>query len=142
MLKLPTHLDGSLRSLNNAIFICFCSGSWLGGVVATLSFYFNHEECTRVMWTPPLRESFGYPLSLLQILLLSWTLKGQNEGRYKKSVILSIVTCLYLLSWQFAQFTLFTQTSVIFGLYTLELFPEKANVNVKAVLYGLLVSQQ
>ena len=44
------------------------SSSKLGGVITMACFFFNHEESTRVMWTPPLRESFGYPLSLLQIL--------------------------------------------------------------------------
>ena len=106
--------------------------------MSVLAFFFNHEECSRVMWTPPLRESFGYPLSLIQILCVSWTLNSTQACFRKNICAISIVTMLYLMSWQFAQFTLFTQVVVLCGLHVLDLIPRKEAV--EAVLQGLLVN--
>ena len=70
------------------------SSSKLGGLITMACFFFNHEESTRVMWTPPLRESFGYPLSLLQILCVSKTLNadaisnvGTVSQKYKNNCL-------------------------------------------------------
>ena len=113
-------------------------------------FFFNHEESTRVMWTPPLRESFGYPLSLLQILCVSRALNADpiSDGddvrrrgglrRWIHVTSIAVTTTLYLTTWQFAQFTLFTQVAVIFGLYALGLIKE--GERVKTVASGVLVS--
>lgn len=50
-----------------------------GGLIAIASFFFNHVECTRVQWTPPLRESFAYPALLLQIFMISEILKKKKQ---------------------------------------------------------------
>ena len=42
------------------------------------------------------------------------------------------------MSWQFAQFTLFTQVAILCGLHFLDLIPRKETV--EAALQGLLVS--
>uniref|UniRef100_A0A3Q2SZ64 Putative C-mannosyltransferase DPY19L2P2 n=1 Tax=Fundulus heteroclitus TaxID=8078 RepID=A0A3Q2SZ64_FUNHE len=92
------------------IYGAYLSGSRLGGIVTTLCFFFNHGESTRVMWTPPLRESFAYPFLVLQMLLLTYILRTRNPSR-TALVALGISTLCFMLPWQFAQFVLLTQVN-------------------------------
>ncbi|CAF89210.1 unnamed protein product, partial [Tetraodon nigroviridis] len=75
----------------------------LGGIVTTACFFFNHGESTRVMWTPPLRESFAYPFLVLQMLLLTYILRKPNPSR-AAMVALGVSNLCFMLPWQFAQF--------------------------------------
>ncbi|XP_072028845.1 protein C-mannosyl-transferase DPY19L1-like [Amphiura filiformis] len=109
--------NGALMSL---VFILATnlSGSLMGGIIAVLTFFYNHGECTRVQWTPPLRESFAYPILLLQILIVTHTLKTSHPG-WKHSIAIALTTVGFMLPWQFAQFALLTQTLAIFATYVL-----------------------
>uniref|UniRef100_A0A452T6T3 Dpy-19 like C-mannosyltransferase 1 n=1 Tax=Ursus maritimus TaxID=29073 RepID=A0A452T6T3_URSMA len=102
-----------LNGLMMALFFIYgtyLSGSRLGGLVTVLCFFFNHGECTRVMWTPPLRESFSYPFLVLQMLLVTHILRGSL-------IALCISNVFFMLPWQFAQFVLLTQISSLFAVY-------------------------
>uniref|UniRef100_A0A8D0GTT9 C-mannosyltransferase DPY19L1 n=1 Tax=Sphenodon punctatus TaxID=8508 RepID=A0A8D0GTT9_SPHPU len=90
----------------------YLSGSNLGGLVTVACYFFNHGESTRVMWTPPLRESFSYPFLVLQMLFVTYIL------RYRRSLIaLCISNVFFMLPWQFAQFVLLTQVASLFAIY-------------------------
>uniref|UniRef100_A0AAQ5YJK4 Dpy-19-like 1, like (H. sapiens) n=1 Tax=Amphiprion ocellaris TaxID=80972 RepID=A0AAQ5YJK4_AMPOC len=110
--------------LNGLMMSLFCgygaylSGSRLGGIITTLCFFFNHGESTRVMWTPPLRESFAYPFLVLQMLLLTYILRTRNLSR-TAMVALGISNLCFMLPWQFAQFVLLTQVASLFASYIL-----------------------
>uniref|UniRef100_A0A8C6U8Z4 Dpy-19-like 1, like (H. sapiens) n=1 Tax=Neogobius melanostomus TaxID=47308 RepID=A0A8C6U8Z4_9GOBI len=104
-------LNGLMMSLF-FIYGTYLSGSRLGGIVTSLCFFFNHGESTRVMWTPPLRESFAYPFLVLQMLLLTHILR-------MAMVALGVSNLCFMLPWQFAQFVLLTQVASLFASYIL-----------------------
>ncbi|XP_045142214.1 probable C-mannosyltransferase DPY19L1 [Echinops telfairi] len=108
-----------LNGLMMALFFIYgtyLSGSRLGGLVTVLCFFFNHGECTRVMWTPPLRESFSYPFLVLQMLLVTHILRATKL--YRVSLIaLCVSNVFFILPWQFAQFVLLTQIASLFAVY-------------------------
>ncbi|KAM9310221.1 dpy-19-like 1, like [Pholidichthys leucotaenia] len=110
-------LNGVMMSLF-FIYGVYLSGSRLGGILTTLCFFFNHGESTRVMWTPPLRESFAYPFLVLQMLLLTYILRTRNPSR-TAMVVLGISNLCFMLPWQFAQFVLLTQVASLFASYIL-----------------------
>ncbi|KAM9724348.1 dpy-19-like 1, like [Menidia menidia] len=110
-------LNGAMMSLF-FIYGAYLSGSRLGGIVTTVCFFFNHGESTRVMWTPPLRESFAYPFLVLQMLLLTYILRTRNPNR-TAMVALGISNLCFMLPWQFAQFVLLTQVASLFASYIL-----------------------
>uniref|UniRef100_A0A8C6TXI5 Dpy-19-like 1, like (H. sapiens) n=1 Tax=Neogobius melanostomus TaxID=47308 RepID=A0A8C6TXI5_9GOBI len=109
-------LNGLMMSLF-FIYGTYLSGSRLGGIVTSLCFFFNHGESTRVMWTPPLRESFAYPFLVLQMLLLTHILRS-DETRMAM-VALGVSNLCFMLPWQFAQFVLLTQVASLFASYIL-----------------------
>ncbi|XP_070768471.1 dpy-19-like 1, like [Enoplosus armatus] len=110
-------LNGAMMSLF-FVYGAYLSGSRLGGIVTTMCFFFNHGESTRVMWTPPLRESFAYPFLVLQMLLLTYILRTRNPSR-TAMVALGISNLCFMLPWQFAQFVLLTQVASLFASYIL-----------------------
>ncbi|XP_041758878.1 probable C-mannosyltransferase DPY19L1 [Coregonus clupeaformis] len=108
-------LNGVMMSLF-FLYGTYLSGSRLGGVVTVLCLFFNHGESTRVMWTPPLRESFSYPFFVLQMLLLTYILRHSNPER-RSLVAIGACNVLFLLPWPFAQFVLLTQVACLFACY-------------------------
>ncbi|KAF3692385.1 putative C-mannosyltransferase DPY19L1 [Channa argus] len=110
-------LNGVMMSLF-FMYGSYVSGSRLGGIVTTMCLFFNHGESTRVMWTPPLRESFAYPFLVLQMLLLTYILRTRNPSR-TAMVALGISNLCFMLPWQFAQFVLLTQVASLFASYIL-----------------------
>ncbi|KAK2562156.1 putative C-mannosyltransferase DPY19L1 [Acropora cervicornis] len=122
------YLSGLMISM--FFLLCFyLSGSIFGGLIGTLSYFYNHGEalafeCTRVMWTPPLRESFSYPFLVFQLLAVTLTIKSSNAGWRHLSL--------------FAQFALLTQTCALFGLYFLRLITSH---KLCMILFGMLAIQ-
>ena len=106
------------------------SSSIIGGLLPVFCFFYNHSESTRVMWTPPLRESFAFPVCLaqveneeaavanylLQVLAVSLALRSARPG-WKHLLSISLTTTTFIISWQFAQFMLFTQTCAVVAVY-------------------------
>ncbi|KAK6323567.1 hypothetical protein J4Q44_G00059060 [Coregonus suidteri] len=103
-------LNGVMMSLF-FLYGTYLSGSRLGGVITVLCLFFNHGESTRVMWTPPLRESFSYPFFVLQMLLLT-RIPRRSNSRGRSLVALGACNVLFLLPWPFAQFVLLTQAHI------------------------------
>ncbi|KAG1648797.1 putative C-mannosyltransferase DPY19L1 [Nymphon striatum] len=93
------------------IFGYVLTNSLHGGVLSAACFFFNHGQCTRVQWAPPLRESFGYPIFLAQMLYVTRII-SKKETVHSKAVIV-ILNTLYMLTWQFAQFSLLSQLFVL-----------------------------
>ncbi|ESO01049.1 hypothetical protein HELRODRAFT_82169, partial [Helobdella robusta] len=91
-------------------------GSLIGGLISVLMFFYNHAESTRVYLTPTLRECFGFPCWLAHLLLTLIVLKTRHPSMVLK-VTFTVTTLTFLLSWQFSQFVLLTQSSIVFLLY-------------------------
>ncbi|KAH7731588.1 Protein DPY-19 [Aphelenchoides avenae] len=120
------------------------SDSYLGGLLSAVCFVFNHGEATRVQWTPPLRESFGYPVFAAQVFVLTVLLKSKKVCPYLL-VALTILTTHFLLFWQFSQFALGTQLASLYVTYALRLVPPatmsslaKSFLASFAIAFGLL----
>ena len=94
------------------------SGSVVGAIISIVQFMYNHGEATRIMWTPPLRESFSFPFLFLQILVLINSLKSKEFG-LKNYFALTVSTACFMIPWQFAQFALFTQLLSLLAIYLL-----------------------
>ncbi|KAF2359532.1 Dpy-19/Dpy-19-like [Trinorchestia longiramus] len=105
--------------------LVFLSGALLsrnltGGVIAALFFFFNHGEATRVMWAPPLRETFSFPFSLLVNLIVTQTLR-KPRAHYIQALWIAVATYCYLVSWQFSQYTLMITVMLVYFFHTIEL---------------------
>ena len=111
----------------------YLSRSVIGGLLSVLCFFFNHGEATRVMWTPPLRESFAFPICFAQILSVSIACRNPRPD-WRNVMSVSCTTMLFIICWQFAQFTLFTQTCAIFAVYLLGVLPPDT-------MHSILVAQ-
>jgi len=113
----------------------------LGGVLAVGFFFFNHGESTRVMWTPPLRESFSFPFLILELMLVTHMLKTEKPKYLQHMLSIFFSAFFFMLPWQFAQFALLTQTSCIFALYMLEYIGRwKINILLDAQLLALVAN--
>lgn len=116
------------------------SGSILGGLLPVIAFFYNHGEATRVMWTPPLRESFAFPICLAQILVVSLTARSASPGRAHFLAICSLTTG-FIVCWQFAQFMLFTQLCAVFATHVVGSLSRDSFLTIlKANLTGLMVA--
>jgi len=116
----------------------YISRSVFGGLLAVLCFFYNHGEATRVMWTPPLRESFAFPICLAQVLSVTIASRNPRPG-WKNVLSVSFSTTLFIVCWQFAQFMLFTQTCAVFAVYLLGVLPlDSMHSILVAQVIGLL----
>uniref|UniRef100_A0A6A7FYY3 C-mannosyltransferase DPY19L1 n=3 Tax=Hirondellea gigas TaxID=1518452 RepID=A0A6A7FYY3_9CRUS len=91
-----------------------------GGLLAAACFFFNHENATRVMWTPPLRETFAFPFSLLLNIIVTEVLRNPRR-HYSQWLFVSVASYFYLVSWQFSQFTIIITIMVVYFFHTIEL---------------------
>ncbi|CAI8006324.1 Probable C-mannosyltransferase DPY19L1 [Geodia barretti] len=112
-------LNGLLAS-GIALLGTFVSGSVWGGVLSVTTFFYNHGQSTRVMWTPPLRESFAMPLLFLQTLILSFIIRKRSCSLVVWTSLV-LATVAFLLPWQFSQFTLLTQVLSVLVVHCLRL---------------------
>lgn len=97
-------------------FILFCYSAYLGnrvssGIIAVLFFFYNHDECTRVQWTPPLRESFAYPALLAQMYALTMILREGTVHKMRRTLLqmMGMTTVISLCCWQFSHYVFTTQ---------------------------------
>ncbi len=85
--------------------------SLFGGLLSVLMFGYNHSNCSRVQWTPNLRESFGYPIYLLLHCYINYCLESQSQ---LNCLITVVIVVALLICWQFSQFILFSQLICLF----------------------------
>ncbi|CAK9801429.1 C-mannosyltransferase dpy-19 [Anthophora plagiata] len=98
------------------------------GIIAVLLFFYNHNECTRVQWTPPLRESFAYPALLYQMYVLTMILREgtlQDTRKVSRNLLqkMGLATVISLCSWQFSHFVFTTQVIALLILKWMKIIP-------------------
>ncbi|XP_003493984.1 C-mannosyltransferase dpy-19 [Bombus impatiens] len=109
-------------------YAAFLGNSLSSGIIAVLLFFYNHNECTRVQWTPPLRESFAYPVLLSQMYRLTLIIREgtlQDPQKVPKDLLqkMGIATVISLCCWQFSHFVLTTQVVALLILKWMKIIP-------------------
>uniref|UniRef100_A0A0R3RKT5 Bm3511 n=1 Tax=Elaeophora elaphi TaxID=1147741 RepID=A0A0R3RKT5_9BILA len=112
--------------------ISFTCDTVLGGIVVVCCFFFNHGQATRVQWTPPLRESFGYPVFLAQILVITYVIRYIKNG-FLWSLLIAFLTTTFMLFWQFSAFALTSEMGSIFATFILDFIPVRT---MSTIVYG------
>jgi hypothetical protein len=114
------------------------------------------SQATRVMWTPPLRESWAMPFLILQLLALTGCIRldlnalsplfipqslglRQRRPSLLQYSLLTTVSLAFLLPWQFSQFVLVTQTFSLLTLHSLRLIPSTTLCGIFLSLASALV---
>ncbi|CAD1480605.1 unnamed protein product, partial [Heterotrigona itama] len=106
----------------------FLGNSLNSGIIAVLLFFYNHNECTRVQWTPPLRESFAYPVLLSQMYMLTVIIREstiRDPQKVPKDLLqkMGMATIISLCCWQFSHFVFTTQIIALLILKWMKIIP-------------------
>ncbi|XP_048578041.1 probable C-mannosyltransferase DPY19L3 [Nematostella vectensis] len=117
------------------------SGSWLAGLLATCFYIFNKDDTTRIVYTIPLRESFGFPFLFTQMAFITYFLKRDIGRLAQVACVLGIAlnSFFFTLVWQFAQFILLLQCFAFFGVYSLGFTPKHKVKILYVVVIGSLL---
>jgi len=99
------------------------SGTWVSGVLTAIFVVANRFDVTRVTFTVPLREHFSLPFIFAQFGSVGQYLKSspaRNDDLLPLAKVY-LLTLLFTVTWQFAQFVLLLQAVTLFGLATVGL---------------------
>eukprot|EP00041_Stephanoeca_diplocostata_P005506 m.63025 g.63025 ORF g.63025 m.63025 type:complete len:859 (-) comp15823_c0_seq7:152-2728(-) len=145
---------------------CYLVGgqSLLCGATGVLMLFFNHSESMRAQWSPPLRESWAFPVFVVQHCVILFYLiehatpsaeqRKNPAGKHSRSggagpcltqrahgLLLAGVTVWFCVSWQLSQFVLTTQATVFGLLYVMGyVSPENVRVLCGAFVASFLVT--
>ncbi|KAJ7337819.1 hypothetical protein OS493_007977 [Desmophyllum pertusum] len=117
------------------------SGSWLAGLLSACFYIFNKNDTTRMSFTIPLRESFGFPFLFAQIAFITFYFK-KNVSSFAQIVCLvgiAVSTFFFTLVWQFAQFILLLESMAFFGTYSLGFIPKYKARSLYLIVIGSLI---
>ncbi|XP_075239095.1 protein C-mannosyl-transferase DPY19L1-like isoform X2 [Convolutriloba macropyga] len=119
--------------------ICVIINNSIGaGVIGALAFLYNFGEATRVMWTPPLRETWTFPAIHLHLFAITCLVKLDNYRRGWKWKRYGVVLCQLVLfsttvyslaSWQFSHFNFSVAITAVSALHVLQLIHERTFVS-------------
>jgi len=117
------------------------SGSWIAGLLSACFYIFNKDDTTRISFTIPLRESFGFPFLFTQIAFITFFFK-KNVSSLAQTVCLvgiAVSTFFFTLVWQFAQFILLLESMAFFGTYSLGFIPKYKARSLYLIVIGSLI---
>ncbi|XP_078373794.1 protein C-mannosyl-transferase DPY19L3-like isoform X1 [Oculina patagonica] len=118
------------------------SGSWVAGLLSACFYIFNKDDTTRISFTIPLRESFGFPFLFAQIAFITFFFK-KNVSSLAQTICLvgiAVSTFFFTLVWQFAQFILLLESMAFFGTYSLGFIPKYKARSLYLIVIGSLIS--
>lgn len=118
------------------------SGSWLAGLLSACFYIFNSVDTTRVSFTIPLRESFGFPVLFAQIALITFFFKKDVSSLAQRLCLagIAVSTFFFALVWQFAQFILLLESMAFFGTYSLGFIPKDKTRSLYVIVIVSLIS--
>ncbi|XP_068755171.1 protein C-mannosyl-transferase DPY19L3-like isoform X2 [Montipora capricornis] len=118
------------------------SGSWLAGLLSSCFYIFNRMDTTRISYTIPLRESFGFPFLFVQIAFINFFLKRDASSLAQRLCLagIAVSTFFFTLVWQFAQFILLLESMAFFGTYSLGFIPKNKARSLYLIVIGSLIS--
>lgn len=116
------------------------TGTWVAGVLTSGLMVAHRSLITRVEFTVPLREHFSLPFIFAQFAVIGEYMNAKTRAQETLYLVtIFALTFLLTITWQFAQFVLFLQALVIFGLSLIGILDKDKACNVmSAVLVAII----
>ncbi|GAB6022522.1 hypothetical protein CHUAL_006629 [Chamberlinius hualienensis] len=115
--------------------------SYFAGLLTLCLFIAHKNDASRVDYSIPLRECFSLPFVFCQMAAVTYYLKPSKWNNVSHPIVIFVLTLLYTVTWQFAQFISLLQSCSLFILAVVDQIPQKKVITVLVIHWlALLVT--